>query len=56
MAPITPIKTASREALLKLTRCLIPTKIKAAIVPTKEVIIQGNKDLFFKKKISYFKG
>ena len=31
MAPITPIKAANNEALLKFTFCLIPTKIKAAI-------------------------
>ena len=42
MAAINTIKPITKEALLKLIFCLIPTIKKAAMVPIKEVMIQGN--------------
>jgi hypothetical protein len=42
IAAIKTIKVMTNEALLKLIFCFIPTIRKAAIVPIKEVIIQGN--------------
>ncbi|MNQ45251.1 hypothetical protein D3C85_590290 [compost metagenome] len=42
MAAIKTIRPITREALLKLIFCLIPTIKKAAIVPINEVIIHGS--------------
>ena len=42
MAAITVINATTNEALLKLIFCRIPTIKNAAIVPIKEVIMQGN--------------